>query len=81
MRCEERQKQPKTDKRVILKGDCSLDTLFQGYWRNSKWSGLLTGQGTLCNQCDNEHFKGAARNVQNGKKRYGKGDFQKRQRS
>ena len=29
MRCEERQKQPKTDKSVILKGDCSLDTLFK----------------------------------------------------
>ena len=41
------QKRAKKIKRVIFKGDGSLDTLFNGFGRDLSCSGLLTWQGSL----------------------------------
>ena len=40
-------KMVKKVKRVIFKGDGSLDTLFNGFGRDLSCSGLLTWQGSL----------------------------------
>ena len=41
------QKRVKEVKRVIFKGNGSLDTIFNGFGRESSYSGLLTWQGNL----------------------------------
>ena len=64
------QKRPKSPKRVIFKGDDSLDTLFSWLWERLKlfWTPHMSGYPMELIR-DNEDFKGPVRNIKNGRKR------------
>ena len=75
---------PKRPKRVIFKGDGSLDTLFSRFLErlNVFWIPHMSGylMDLIYSIRDNEDSKGAFRNVKNGPKRakkVTKGDFQR----
>ena len=73
---QERPKWPKLAKRVIFKGDSSLDALFQGYRRDSKCSRLITCQGTLWNlwktMMTSNELSGTSKTAKNNQVKYSK---------